>query len=341
MRRILVSKFMCYLSFVFLFAAACFGQSAGSISGVVHDPFGGLQSNATVQAKNAQTGIVVKGVSKADGKYTIPDVAPGTYDISVAVPGVKAFEQKGVTVAAAKALELNIKLQEGTQLSTLGEDGLAIAADRKRHNPPSGPTPRTVDGKPDLSGVWWSPVTTDPGKAEWLPQAAAVAKQRLDNNGVDSPQAHCLPSPVTRLGPLFELAQTKQFVVVISDDESPGFHQIHLDRSAHPKEPDTDLWYGDSIGHWEDDTLVVDRVTFNPGVWLDQPAHPHSDKLHVIERYRRPDLGHLEKTVTVDDPGVLAQPWTFKQVADLAAGEEIREFICAENNRDVVHMVGK
>jgi len=341
MRRILVSKFMRYLSFVFLFAAACFGQSAGSISGVVHDPFGGLQSNATVQAKNAQTGIVVKGVSKADGKYTIPDVAPGTYDISVAVPGVKAFEQKGVTVAAAKALELNIKLQEGTQLSTLGEDGLAIAADRKRHNPPSGPTPRTVDGKPDLSGVWWSPVTTDPGKAEWLPQAAAVAKQRLDNNGVDSPQAHCLPSPVTRLGPLFELAQTKQFVVVISDDESPGFHQIHLDRSAHPKEPDTDLWYGDSIGHWEDDTLVVDRVTFNPGVWLDQPAHPHSDKLHVIERYRRPDLGHLEKTVTVDDPGVLAQPWTFKQVSDLAAGEEIREFICAENNRDVVHMVGK
>ena len=63
-----------------------------------------------------------------------------------------------------------------------------------------------------------------------------------------------------------------------------------------------DLWYGDSIGHWEDDTLVVDRVTFNERVWLDQGAHPHSDKLHVIERYRRLDLGHLEKDVTVDDP---------------------------------------
>jgi len=337
---------MRYLIVTFLLSTASFGQSIspgehGSISGIVRDPRGATLAGAPVQAKDVQTGKVLKAVSGATGAYTIPDVATGTYDISVAVPGVKAFEQKGVKVAAARTLELNIKLEEGTQLSTLGEDPLAIAADRKRHSPPSGPTPRTADGKPDLSGVWWSPVTTEPGKAEWLPQAQATAKQRLENNGIDSPQARCLPSPVTRLGPLFELAQTKNFVVVISDDESPGFHQIHLDRSAHPKEPDTDLWYGDNIGHWEGDTLVVDRVTFNERVWVDQPAHPHSDKLHVIERYRRPDLGHLEKEVTVDDPGVLAKPWTFKQVADLAADEEIREFICAENNRDVVHMVGK
>jgi hypothetical protein len=114
-----------------------------------------------------------------------------------------------------------------------------------------------------------------------------------------------------------------------------------MNRTAHPKEPDFDLWYGDSIGHWEDDTLVVDRVTFKDEVWLDEEAHPHSDKLHVVERFRRPDLGHLERTVIVEDPGVLAKPWTMKQVSDLAAGEEIREFICAENNRDVPHLVGK
>jgi hypothetical protein len=182
---------------------------------------------------------------------------------------------------------------------------------------------------------------TDPGKAEWLPEAAAVAKRRLDNNGMDSPMAQCLPSATTRLGPLFILAQTKQLMIIISDDESPGFHQVHLDRSAHPKELDMDLWYGDSIGRWEGDTLVVDRAGFNERLWVDPGAHPHSDKLHVIERYSRPDLGHLEKDVTVEDPAVLAKPWTFKSVADLAAGEEIREFICAENNRDVPHMVGK
>jgi hypothetical protein len=337
---------MRYVMIGFLLASASFAQSVGqndrgTISGTVKDPLGHPVANAPIQAKNTATGTVSKTVSDKSGQYSLNDVAPGSYEISVPLLGVKPFEQKGITVAAAKTLDLNIKLEEGTQLSTLGEDPLAIMADRKRHNPPSGPTPRTVDGKPDLSGVWWSPVTVEPGTAEWLPGAQAVAKERLAKNAIDSPQAHCLPSPVVRLGPLFELAQTRQFVVVISDDESPGFHQIHLDRATHLKEPDPDLWYGDSIGRWENDTLVVDRVSFNERVWMDQPAHPHSDKLHVIERYRRPDLGHLEKEVTVDDPGVLAKPWTFKQVADLAAGEEIREFICAENNRDVVHMVGK
>ena len=328
---------------VLLLTLSAYGQSPdrGAIAGSVVDPAGRGFAGATVQAKNTQTGATAKAVTTAGGKYSLPDLHAGAYEVSVALQGVRPFERKGVAVEAAKTAELLIKLEEGTQLSTLGEDPLAVIADRKRHNPPSGPTPRTVDGKPDLSGVWWSPVTTEPGTAEWLPAAQATAKRRMDNNSVESPQAHCLPSPVVRLGPLFELAQTKNVMVIISDDESPGFHQIHLDRRAHPEEADRDLWYGDSIGHWEDDTLVVDRVSFNEGIWMDQAAHPHSDKLHVTERYRRPDLGHLEKQITVEDPGVLAKPWIMKQVADLAAGEEIREFICAENNRDLPHMVGK
>ena len=106
-----------------------------------------------------------------------------------------------------------------------------------------------------------------------------------------------------RLGPLFEFVQDKSTILVVSDDDSPGFHHVYLNR-GHPKEPDP-LWYGDSVAHWEDDTLVVDRVNFHEDVWLDQESHPHTDKLHVIERYRRAtaSLGHLEATVTVIDPG--------------------------------------
>ena len=86
---------------------------------------------------------------------------------------------------------------------------------------------------------------------------------------------------------------------------------------------------------------MVDRVNFDAAVWLDQDAHPHSDKLHVVERVRRPDLGHLETQITVEDPAVLAKPWTFTRRSDLAAGHTIREFMCTENNRDLEHLVGK
>src|ERR1700732_4291700 len=141
-----------FLAIGFLFAALSFGQSdRGSISGVVQDPWGVALAVATVEAKNVATGSVSKAGSNAAGKYALADLVPGVYDISVAVPAVRPFEKKGVTVAAAQALELNIKLQEGTQLSTLGEDTLGSIAGRQRHHPPAGPTPRTPDGKPDLS----------------------------------------------------------------------------------------------------------------------------------------------------------------------------------------------
>ena len=328
---------LCFLAM----ALALVGQAdKGTISGVVSDPLGGAMARATVQAKNIESGTVQKTTSSADGKYKLGDLPPGEYDVSVVVPGLAGFLRKGVRVQAGQTAALDVRMLEGSQLSALGEDSAAIAADQKRHAPPSGPAPRTGDGKPDLSGVWWSPMTVDPGKPEWLPFAQKIAKERADNNRKDSPQARCLPSPVLRLGPLYEVVQSKAFMVIISDDDSPGFHQIYLDGRGHPKEPDP-LWYGHSVGHWEGDTLVVDRVNFEDGVWLDQEAHPHTDKLHVIERYTRPDAGHLSVEITVEDPGILAKPYTLKRSSDLAPKEEIREFMCTENNRDVEHLVGK
>jgi hypothetical protein len=318
-----------------------FGQTdRGTITGVVKDPVGEVISGAAVQATDTARGTVHKSTSSGQGTYTLADLPAGTYDVSLSIPGIAPFSMKGVAVSAGNTVHVDIGLKEGSQLSTLGEDSLAIAADVKRHKPPAGPTPRTAEGKPDLTGVWWSPRTVDSGKPEFLASAVEVAKKRVEDNRKDSPQAHCLPSAVTRVGPLYQFVQTKDYLVMISDDDSPGFHQIYLDGRQHPKEPDP-LWYGHSIGHWEGDTLVVDRVNFEEQVWLDQEAHPHSDKLHVTERYRRVDLGHLETEVTVDDPGVLVKPWTMKRMSDLAPGEEIREFMCSENNRDLDHLVGR
>jgi Carboxypeptidase regulatory-like domain len=329
-------RFLAICTCLSLFGAAANAQIAGSIA----DPFGNPLPNAPIQAKDATTGTVYKAISAASGAYILKDLPAGTYDVSVNIPGLKGYERKGIAVAATKPTSLNIKLEETSQLSTLGEDSLAIAADAKKHAPPSGPAPRTIGGKPDLSGIWWSPRTTDPGKPEFLPKAEAVAKQRADNNRKDSPQARCLPAPVLRLGPVYETVQSPGVLVIISDDDSPGFHQIYIDGRAHPKDP-MPGWYGNNVGHWDGDTLVVDRIGFTDRVWLDQDAHPHSDQLHVVERYHRPDLGHLETEITVEDPGVLAKPYTMKRVSELAPTEEIFEFICPENNKDVEHLVGK
>jgi hypothetical protein len=311
----------------------------GAITGTLLDSIGDPIDNNAVQAKNAESGAVFKATTSASGKYTIADLPAGTYTVTGSAPGLTAVEKKDVAVQASQTVSLDLRLGDTTQLNTLGEDRLRISADTKRHAPPSGPTPRTVDGKPDLSGVWWQPRTVDAGKPEFLPAALAIQKQRRDSNGKDSPQAHCLPSGPLRNGPLWQFVQSKDFLVYISDDDSPGFHQIYLDGRPHPADPNP-AWAGHSIGHWDGDTLVVDRVAFDPRVYLDIESHPHSDKLHIIERYHRPDLGHLEIEITVDDPGVLAKPWTMKRVADLAH-EEIFEFICTENNRDVEHLVGK
>ena len=333
-----------YLSLVMSFVvAAGLGAQApsgvGAISGTAVDPVGSPAANVVVQARSADGNTTRRATSQKNGTYLLADLPPGSYDVSVNVAGLRGYERQSVRVSPGATTALDIRLEEGTQLSTLGEDSLGFSADRARHAPPSGPTPRTADGKPDFTGVWWQPVVVDPGKPDWLPTAQQVAAQRQANNRKDSPQVFCLPPAVLRRGPLIEFVQSPTVIVEISDDDSPGFHKIHLGR-GHPREPDL-LWYGDSVGRWEGDTLVVDRVNFVENVWLDQDAHPHSDKLHVVERYSRPDVGHLEVVVTVEDPGVLARPWTFKRVSDLAPKEELREFICNENNSDLAHLVGK
>ncbi|MBV9769873.1 MAG: carboxypeptidase regulatory-like domain-containing protein [Bryobacterales bacterium] len=319
------------------------GQKAvptGAIAGTLVESTGDPIANNEVVAENADTRKVFKAVTGRNGKYVLQDLPEGKYYVAASAPGLAPFIMKGVIVKPSLTLRFDIRLGDTSQLNTLGEDRLRITADNKRHHPPSGPTPRMPDGHPDLSGVWWIPDTVDPGKPEFLPAAIAIQKQRLAENSKDSPQARCLPSAPLRNGPLWEFVQSKNFLVYISDDESPGFHQIYLDGRGHPADPNP-AWYGHSIGRWEGDTLAVDRVGFDSRVWLDIEAHPHSDKLHIIERYRRPDLGHMQIEITVDDPGVLAKPWTQKRVADLAPGEEIFEYICQENNRDVEHMVGK
>ena len=180
----------------------------------------------------------------------------------------------------------------------------------------------------------------DQGKPEMLPWAAALFKERTENHLKDSPNARCLPEAILMPGGLWRFVQASSILIVLKEAETPGYYQYFLDGRDHPKDA-FPTWYGHSTGKWDGDTLVVETVGLNDQRWLSVDGQPHTEVLRLMERYRRPDLGHLEIETTVDDPGAYAKPWTSKRTANLSGGEEIMEYICNENNKDPQHMTGK
>ena len=321
-------------------ASLAFAQSAGTITGIVSNLPGDPVAHVAVQAVNSATNVIYKAASSANGVYTLPRLPSGTYEVSAAAAGFNPFIQKNVTVAAAQTLHLDIHLMD-YQLDTLG-DGREFRIDlTSPHATPSGPTPRTAGGKPDFSGVWYAQRPVDPGKPEPLPWVEALLRERAANNSKDAPGAHCLTRGVTAAGALFpyKLIQTPTLLVMLFEDDIPSHRQVFLDGRGHPPDPNPS-WMGHSVGHWEGDVLVIDTVGFNDRSWLDPQGHPHTEKMRVTERLRRPDLGHLEIEFPIDDPGAYKNAWTMKRVADLDPGDEVGEYVC-ENNKDPEHMVGK
>ena len=211
---------------------------------------------------------------------------------------------------------------------------------RARAKVHSGPAPRTADGKPDISGVWATiqDLSAPPAFPPLQPFAGKIARDRAESNRKDAPGNLCLPnSPVPLLTPFhYRFVQTQKLIVMMQEFDTPGYRQIYMDGRAHPEEWNP-AWYGHSTGKWEGDTLVIDTVGFNDRGWLGMA--PQTEKLHVVERIRRPDFGHLEADITMEDPGVLTGPWKTKIRAGLLPDEDILEFVC--ENIKPEHFVGK
>jgi hypothetical protein len=326
---------------LFLLASAAFAQSTAGISGSVVDLAGDPVAEAEIHATNVASKAVFTARASAPGAYTFAQLPVGTYELSGAAPGFELFSQTNVAISGGQTLQLNLRFHD-MQLNTLGDGRDFFISLDTPHSVPSGPTPRMPDGKPDLSGVWHPQRIVDPGKPEMKPWAEAVLKERAENQGKDFPQSRCLPLGLTLNGWLgvWRTVHTPQFLAMIFEVDILAYRQIYLDGRAHPKEFGP-TWNGHSVGHWEEDTLVVDTVGFNDKFWFDGIGHPHTEKLHVTERYRRPDLGHLEVEFTIEDPDTYIRPWVIKRVADLAPQEEIGEYVCTENERDQPHLVGK
>jgi hypothetical protein len=222
--------------------------------------------------------------------------------------------------------------------------------------PPAGPAPRTADDHPDLSGVWWpggdvavtklgvgesrapsGPPRQDPNSPAmyaglYKPEAAAKAKPLGEK---DDPALRCIPSVIgphvslVDQGYIGQIIQTPKFVVLLTETYH-GFKIIPIDGRGH-RDDVAPSYRGDSVGHWEGDTLVVDSTNFNGQNWLFDHGNVsfYSDALHVIERYRRIDATTLEIATTIEDPKMITQPW---QVAThrlkLAPFDQIMEVLC-------------
>ncbi len=213
------------------------------------------------------------------------------------------------------------------------------------------PAPRNVEGKPDLSGLWMlnagpghlANITADLKPTDIQPWADELYKQRLGNLGSDDPwTVQCLPAGPRAIlkggdGPA-RIIQTPTLLAILYDDLT--YRQIFLDGRALPKDPNPS-WMGYSVGRWEGDTLVVESTGFNERSWLDMGGHPHTESLRTTERFRRTSFGHMELHVTFNDPGAYKKPWTISFGVNLVPDTEMIEFVCAENEKDRAHLIGR
>jgi hypothetical protein len=215
----------------------------------------------------------------------------------------------------------------------------------------SAPAPKAADEKPDLSGLWKAPngkylanlaADLKPEEAPFQPWAARVYQERVDNLAKERPSTHCIPHGIPDqmavAGYPFKILQMRGLTAILYEEMS-HFRQIFTDGRELPKDPNPAL-LGYSVGRWDGDAFVVETTGFSDVSWLDDPGHPHTEALHVTERFRRKDFGHLEIEITIDDPKTYTKPWSITENFVLFPDTELLENVC-ENEKDAPHLVGR
>jgi hypothetical protein len=191
--------------------------------------------------------------------------------------------------------------------------------------------PRTPDGHPDLEGVWqvlntaaWDleghgarlgvPAgrsVVEGGTIPYQPSAMARKQENVDGRAALDPEAKCYLPGVPRITYMphpFQIVQQADKVSILYE-YLRAVRYVYMNGNPHPDGP-IEWWMGDSRGHWEGDTLVVDVMHFNDRTWFDRAGNFHSEALHVIERYTPTGPDHMLYEATVEDPNVFTRPWT-------------------------------
>ena len=245
------------------------------------------------------------------------------------------------------------------------------------------PTPRGADGHPDLNGFWnytqlpqsahvdangnlhidvppsnggtggtipttLQPRRPDPNAPPYKPELLAKVKELGDHEVDTDPSFHCVPLGIPRAGPPRQIVQTPKLAVFLYQvdagiGDQPGSYRL-VPTDGRPHRTDVDpSYFGDSIGHWEGDTLVVDVTQLTDETWLaggdGGSGYFHSDALHVVERFTRKGNA-LEWEATVEDPKVLTKPWKVPPETLVLTDDMVYEQpICEE--REAPHVIDR
>jgi hypothetical protein len=221
---------------------------------------------------------------------------------------------------------------------------------------------RAADGKPDLTGYFQSnagganyglekhardqftPATQgvimDPSD-RLLPYQAWAKTERVERElpqrGYDDPTAHCFVAGIPRsmyVPSPFQILQPPGYIVFLHERMS-----WRIVRLSGTHLPDTiRLWQGDSIGHWEGDTLVVETTNMNGRTWLNEVGEVVSHMEKIVERFSPQDPDHITYRATVSDPIPYTRPWTIELPLNRDANEELLEVACHEDNGDLEHL---
>ncbi len=217
-------------------------------------------------------------------------------------------------------------------------------------SPKDPPVPRTAPGpKEEQSPGDASKITTSrqmvnmgvdlPGGLPYQPWLAAIVKERTANEAKDDPHIKCLPDNFLRAYGLPHLLKFvhKPGLLVVLDEMNAGYRQVFTDARPLPEDPNPS-WQGYSSGRWSGDTLVIDTIGLRDDTWIDWNGSVLTQAAKVGEQIRRPDFGHLEIEVTVDDPKAYTKPWTVKLKERIVVDTELVDEICLENEQSLKHM---
>jgi hypothetical protein len=281
--------------------------------------------------------------------------------LSLFLPALRRSQRRGLPLAAAlivlgSSLAANPSAAQWLDNPTAGvprkADGSVDMA---------APAPRMHDGKPDFSGIWISAKTGEDvasdghdlgsgrhmanlgvdmeGGLPYQPWLVPIVKERTANLAIDDPHIRCLPDSFIRAYGLPHMLKFvhKPGLLVVLNEMNAGYRQVFTDARPLPDSP-SPAWQGYSSAKWVDDTLVVDTIGFRDDNWIDWNGSVVTEAAKVREEIRRPDFGHLDIKITVDDPKAYTKPWTVNLRQRIVVDAELIDEVCLENEQFVQRM---